>query len=141
MRRTIKLAETAQEIEACFAVVHELRPHIEPGGFASQIQRLTALYGFRLAYLEHDGVMCVAGIRIGEWLHQGRYLEIEDLVTRPGFRSHGYGSDMFDWLVDYARAQSCKHLRLLSGVARTDAHRFYERKGMRKLAHYFSMDL
>jgi GNAT superfamily N-acetyltransferase len=137
----MKLAETDREIQACFAVMHELRPHLEPGKFESQVQRLHELYGFRLAFLEDGEVMCVAGIRIGEWLHQGRYLEIEDFVTRPGFRSRRYGGDLFDWIADYGRSQACVHLRLLSGVARKDAHRFYERKGMQMLAHYFSMDL
>ena len=35
----------------------------------------------------------------------------------------------------------CDQVRLVSGVQRVDAHRFYEREGMRFEAKYFSMDL
>jgi hypothetical protein len=35
----------------------------------------------------------------------------------------------------------CRQVRLVSGVKRADAHRFYLRKGMIIEAHYFSIDL
>ena len=48
---------------------------------------------------------------------------------------------MFDWLAEEAARLSCRQIRLLSGVKRTDAHRFYLRKGMVIEAHYFSMNV
>ena len=36
---------------------------------------------------------------------------------------------------------SCKHVRLISNVGRTDAHRFYGRKGMELVAYYFNLEL
>lgn len=96
-----------------------------------------------MAYLRSDGeVKAVAGFRISEWLAvDGKYLEIEDLVTGNNERSKGYGGELFDWLVAHAREKDCTHLRLISNVVRTDAHRFYERKGMSRAAYYFSMNL
>lgn len=44
-------------------------------------------------------------------------------------------------LVALARREQCRQLRLVSGVARTDAHRFYDRKGMAFEAKFFSMML
>ena len=139
----IKLAETDEEIAECFPVMSQLRPHLSEEEFVSKVRGLSAKAGFRLALLRVEGeIAAVAGLRISEWLaFEGSYLEIEDLVTDAETRSKGYGGELFDWLVDYARLQGCTHLRLVSHVDRHDAHRFYVRKGMTHLAKYFSMDL
>lgn len=141
MAERIKIAETPAEIAACFPVMQELRPHLDAEAFEEHIGRLRDRHGFRLAYLEDDGVVCVAGLRVGEWLHQGRYLEIEDFVSKGGNRSAGYGGRLFDWIVDHGRSQECNHIRLVSALTRDRAHRFYERKGMQRFAYYFTMDL
>jgi GNAT superfamily N-acetyltransferase len=138
----IKIAVSDADIAACFAVLSQLRPHLPQADFLATIRRLEATTGFRLASVTDDGrVRAVAGIRAAEWLYAGKYLEIEDLVTAEADRSRGYGGQLFDWLVQHARAQGCRQLRLVSGVAREAAHRFYGRKGMRFEAKYFSMDL
>jgi len=138
---TIGRALHAQEIASCFPVLAELRPQLDAVSFVSTIRKLMAVSQFELAYLDDGGVKAVAGYRVSEWLHAGKYLEIEDLVTTSSARSKGYGGALFDWLVAEAANRGCRHLRLLSGVKRTDAHRFYLRKGMAIEAHYFSMNV
>lgn len=138
----IVLAEQEAEIRACHPVMAQLRPQFGIEDFVATVRRLGDSTGFRLAYLaDADGIQAVAGYRVSDWLAGGRYLEIEDLVTAAGSRSRGHGGQLFDWLVDQARQQGCRHLRLVSNVVRTDAHRFYLRKGMALQAHYFSLAL
>jgi GNAT superfamily N-acetyltransferase len=97
--------------------------------------------GFRLVYLKNEEVKAVGGFRIAEWLAGGKYLEIEDLVTKDGERSKGFGGAIFDWLVALAKRENCDQIRLVSHVKRFGAHRFYLQKGMIIEAHYFSMSL
>lgn len=138
----IAIAQSDEEITKCFSVMRDLRPHLQADDFLPRVKKLTETTGLRLAFFLDEEIKAVAGFRIGEWLaFDGKYLEIEDLVTKSGERSKGYGSELFDWLVDYAEENGCTHLRLVSNVARGDAHRFYERKGMTHSAHYFSMNL
>lgn len=138
----IKIANTDSEIHRCYPVMAQLRPHLGPDEFLVQVKRQGEDEGFRLVYLaEAEDVLAVGGIRIGEWLAGGKYLEIEDLVTAETARSSGHGGRLFDWIVDYARAEGCDQLRLVSAVTRHDAHRFYLNKRMKILAYYFSMDL
>jgi GNAT superfamily N-acetyltransferase len=107
-----------------------------------RVRRQMDDFRFRLAYLkDEDEVKAVAGIRVSEWLHGGKYLEIDDLVAKDGDRSKGFGGRLFDWIVDLARAEECNHVRLLSGVQRFDAHRFYLKKRMNIEAHYFTLRL
>ena len=137
----IAIAETDDEIEDCYAVMAELRPHIGRDEFLPLIKKLSAKTGFRLVYLKDTEVRAVGGFRISEWLAGGKYLEIEDLAAKEGERSKGYGGALFDWLVELAKRENCHQIRLVSHVGRFDAHRFYLRKGMIIEAHYFSRRL
>lgn len=139
--RRIAEALTDNEIAACFPVMSQLRPKIAEDEFVSLVKHLAATCGFQLACLDDDGIKAVAGYRVAEWLAGGRYLEIEDLVTAEDSRSQGHGGALFDWLLAEAARRGCRQLRLVSHVRRTDAHRFYLRKGMSIEAHYFSMDV
>ena len=143
MTNKIALAKSDEEILKCFPVMAELRPHLAEENFQRWVEHLAEKTGFEMAYLSDGGeVKAVAGFRISEWLAvEGKYLEIEDLVTCDTERSKGYGGELFDWLVAYAKEKNCTHLRLVSNVVRTEAHRFYERKGMTHVAKYFSMNL
>ena len=143
MNNKIRLAVTDEEISDCYAVLSELRPHITTEEFLPRVKRLSKTTGLQIACLRQNSeIKAVAGFRISEWLAaDGKYLEIEDLVTKNSERSNGFGGELFDRLVNFARDHDCTHLRLVSNVVRTDAHRFYERKGMDFAAHYFSMNL
>ncbi|MBI3607244.1 MAG: GNAT family N-acetyltransferase [Nitrospirae bacterium] len=133
----IKLAKSDEEIAACFPVMHELRPHVANGDFVPRVRRQEAS-GYRLAYvLEGGEPVAVAGYRIGQNLAWGRFLYVDDLVTRSSHRSSGYGAALLSWLVDLAAKAGCEQVHLESGIQRTDAHRFYEREGMERASLHF----
>jgi GNAT superfamily N-acetyltransferase len=134
----IELATTDEEILACHPVMAELRPQYSSDEFLAKVRRLMAEERFQLAYLSDDGVRSVAGIRMGDWLPTGKYLEIEDLVTAEAARSKGYGQALLRWVCDYAKQNECEIVRLSSATHRVDAHRFYEREGMTKAAWLFA---
>lgn len=149
MTRIIRFATEEQEIEDCYPVMAELRPHVAADEFLQRIRRQQQLAGFQLAYLA-DGegkaarkaeVKAVAGIRVSECLAFGKYLYVDDLATKAGERSKGYGGALFDWLVEYARAEGCDYFTLDSGVQRFAAHRFYLTKRLIIQAHHFVMPL
>jgi GNAT superfamily N-acetyltransferase len=139
---TIAFATTDEEINACYDVMSQLRPHIKREDFLPRVRRMMDDFGYRVAYVKDDGdVKAVAGIRVSEWLHGGKYVEIDDLVAKDGDRSKGFGGQLFDWIIELAKAEKCDHVRLLSGVQRFDAHRFYLKKRMNIEAHYFTINV
>jgi GNAT superfamily N-acetyltransferase len=142
MTTEISIVETSEDVATTWPVMRQLRPHLDAESYLALVLRLQKERDFMLARMSVDGqVVAVAGLRFGEWLHGGAYLEIEDFVTSEDRRSHGHGSTFFDWIATLAREAGCRHLRLLSGVQREAAHRFYRRKGMSLDAYYFSLDL
>lgn len=137
----IKIAETVAEITNCYAVMKELRPHLSLEEFVTQVKRQMKESNFQLVYLTDSEIKAVGGIRIAEWLAGGKHLEIEDLVSKESERSKGYGSELFDWIVEYAKSENCNQIKLVSHVKRYGAHRFYLNKRMIIEAHYFSLAL
>lgn len=136
-----RIATTDAEIEACFPVMRELRPHLEEGAFLARI-RMQQSQGYELAYVDADGApVAVAGFRIGENLAWGRFLYVDDLVTAAAHRSRGYGALLLRWLLDLAKERGCRELHLDSGVQRVDAHRFYKREGLEVSSYHFKIAL
>lgn len=138
----MKIASTPEDILKCFNVMKQLRPHLSREQFVESVLRMAKNHGYLLVYLEQEGdAVCVAGLRMAEWLHTGKYLEIEDFVTREGYRSHGIGGNLFTEIIQFARESNCNQVRLVSGVKREKAHQFYLANGMVYEAKYFSIHL
>jgi len=136
----IRLANSDAEITACYRVMRELRPHIAASEFLPRVRNQQAA-GYHLAFLEEQGeVVAAAGFRYGENLAWGRFLYVDDLVTASTCRSRGHGARLLAWLKHAATEHGCAQLHLDSGIQRKDAHRFYEREGMRMASLHFVVD-
>jgi GNAT superfamily N-acetyltransferase len=119
----------------------QLRPHLKQAKFIEQV-RYQMKEGYQLAFLELEGqAVAVAGFRISRCLASGKFLYIDDLVVDELKRSQGYGQQLFQWLIEYARNHDCEHLSLDSGVQRFAAHRFYLMERMNITSHHFGIQL
>jgi GNAT superfamily N-acetyltransferase len=139
---SISIAATPEAIRRCHPVMRELRTHLHNAErFVERVQRQQD-EGYLLAFLETEHeVRAVAGYRVLEALFSGKYLYVDDLVTREADRSRGYGGQLFDWLMEQARGRGCESLELDSGVQRFDAHRFYLLKRMNITSYHFRLKL
>lgn len=88
-----------------------------------------ALIAFCAAYLELNSV------RFGQrcW--------VEDFAVDPERRSQGIGAALLNAAKQWARRAGAMHLELDSGLARADAHRFYEREGGKRQSYTFGWQL
>ncbi|MCA9286697.1 MAG: GNAT family N-acetyltransferase [Phycisphaerales bacterium] len=138
----IRRATTDHEIDVCFPVMSELRPHLVRPEVVALVRRMEREGGFELAFLEDDEtIVAVAGYRILDDFARGRYLYVDDLVTAAAHRSRGYGSGLLDWLRAEAARRGCGRLHLDSGMQRKDAHRFYEREGLGAVSLHFAVEI
>jgi len=139
----IQFAKSDREITACFPVMSQLRPHLDPEEFVTRVRRQQQ-GGYQLAFLAGENqaeVKAVAGLRISECLSYGKFLYVDDLVTLEGDRSQGYGEQILNWLIAYAKEQDCNEFHLDSGVQRFAAHRFYFRHRLTISCYHFALKL
>lgn len=132
---------TDRQIQSCFDVMVQLRPHLQRKDFLGCVRQQEKT-GYRLLAAVDAGRVCgVAGYRVFECLSRGRNLYVDDLVTDDAMRSRGIGRTLLKALETEALHQRCRHLSLDSGVQRFEAHRFYLREGMHILCHHFAKEL
>ncbi|MFC4525753.1 GNAT family N-acetyltransferase [Dyella halodurans] len=123
-------ADTDEQIAATFAVMQQLRPHLQRSEYGAQIRSLMASDGLRLlALADGEVVRAVAAYRVMNMLYCGRALFIDDLVSDEHARSLGYGAQLIARLRDEAQTLGCSEVQLISRVTREQAHRFYFREG------------
>ncbi len=137
----IQIATTDTEIVACYPVMKELRPHLAEEEFLPRVRELEKM-GYRLAFVQQpEVIVAVTGFWIRENLAWGRFMYVDDLVTSVSQRSRGIGTNLLSWLREYAIRAGCHQLHLDSGTQRKDAHRFYEREGVRVFGYHFAEEL
>ena len=141
MSSVVSVARSDEEIQSCYPVMVELRPHVGPEEFLIRVKRQIEIAGYQLAYVADGNVKAVAGFRISECLAWGKFLYVDDLVAGSEDRSKGYGGILFDWLVTHAKEAGCDEFHLDSRVQRFAAHRFYLAKRMSIEAHHFGLKL
>ena len=133
----IQLATDPIHIKRCAPVLRELRTFLTEDQIIDRVQQQMT-DGYRLAYIEAaDIVASVAGYRILRNLIYGKFLYVDDLVTRADHKRAGYAGQLLEWLCEHARDQGCSFFILDSGVQRFEAHRFYLAHRMDITAHHF----
>ncbi len=74
--------------------------------------------------------------------HQGAWRgQVEAVRIAAAARGQGLGEAMMGWAIAACRARGCRMVQLTTNIARTDAHRFYERLGFRRSHHGYKLDL
>jgi GNAT superfamily N-acetyltransferase len=137
----IQTALSDPDILKCWPAMYALRPHLLESEFLSKIKGFQTR-GYTLVFVEENGLAAsVAGFRFLEHLLYGKILYIDDLSTLPEHRGKGHGSQLLDWIFDYAKAHHCDEVHLDSGHQRFDAHRLYLNKGFRINSHHFAKKL
>lgn len=75
-------------------------------------------------------------------LYYGRFVWVCDLVSDANVRSKGYGDKLLTYVQNWAKENHYESVALSSGLQRTDAHRFYEKKmGYDKVSFVFKKNL
>jgi GNAT superfamily N-acetyltransferase len=138
----IRYVDDEAGVAACYPLMRELRPHLASAAEFLERWRRQVTTGYRLlAGWEGDRPVALAGFRVQENLVLGRFLYVDDLVTLPEQRSHGYGAKLMTRLVQEARDRECCRLTLDTPLTNVLGHRFYYRNGLVATALRFGIPL
>ncbi|CAM3357182.1 GNAT family N-acetyltransferase [Hydrogenibacillus schlegelii] len=124
--------------QAAYRLMHQLRHHLNEADYRAHLKAMRA-FGYRLFGLfVEDDLVSLAGGYILHSFYNGRYFYLLDLVTDVSRRSQGYGEKLLAYVERWAEEQGCEKLEITSGLAREEAHRFYEEKmGYLKASYIF----
>lgn len=129
-----------QDIDACYILMRQLRPHLASVSEFVDRWRLQARQGYRILGLWTDGgPTALAGFRIQENFIHGRFLYVDDLIVNDTERSRGHGARLIERLTAEARATGCRKLVLDTALDNVLGHRFYYRQGLLAMALRFNI--
>lgn len=121
-----------------FAVIKELRPHLDLQEFKRLVTLANAADGYRLVISEDAGrIVGVIGYRILHDLVDGSHLYVDDLVTTRANRSRGVGAELLKFVEAESRRLGFQTMRLCARLVNLDGQRFYEREGWEKISYSF----
>lgn len=134
----------AGESASAWPALRELRPHIGSAeDFARRVDEVQRPQGYRLVGSFEPGdaaAAAAAGFRVADNLAWGRFLYVDDLVTRDSLVRRGHAGALMSWLRMEAGRLDCDQLHLDSGTGseRWDAHALYFARGLRIVSHHFA---
>ncbi|MCR6098041.1 GNAT family N-acetyltransferase [Salipaludibacillus agaradhaerens] len=134
---------TCDDIIKTFPIMKQLRTHLDRDTYVALVEEAMADDQYRLvALFDNDKMVAVVGFKPMITLYYGRFVWVCDLVTDNASRSNGYGEKLLTYVEEWARAHSYEKVALSSGLQRTEAHRFYEKKmGYDKASYVFKKEL
>lgn len=129
----------ASDLPAAAALFATLNPESPPAVIEDRLRAiLTDHPHYQLVgAFAGESLAGVAGAWIATKIWCGRYLEIDNLVVDPGYRSQGIGSLLIGHLEETARGKDCKIVVLDSYVSNQPSHRLYHRLGFEIWGHHF----
>lgn len=124
----IKELKDENQWKKAFLVMQQLRNNLNEETYLQLLQAMTK-EGYRMfALFEGEQIVAVTGIIKLTNLYYGKHIWVYDLITDESKRSQGYGEKLLSFVEKWGKERGCEVVALSSGLARTDAHKFYERK-------------
>lgn len=125
---SIKPIESPRELDDSFPVMNQLRTDLTLNTYRELVAAMRP-QGYELyALYANDTIVSLAGIEVRVNLYLEKHIFIYDFVTCADHRSNGYGEMLLHFVHEYARDRGAHYVALESGLARTEAHRFYKDK-------------
>jgi GNAT superfamily N-acetyltransferase len=133
----VQIAKSDNDINKCWEVIKQLRPHLNKEDFLSVIKEMIS-EGYILAFIEKgEKAVAAIGFRYLQFLYIGKHYYIDDLSTLENEQGKGYAGVLLDFVFDLAKEKGFKAVTLDSGYQRNKAHRLYLNKGFTLNSHHF----
>lgn len=130
MNKKIFTAQSKADLERCYPVMKELRPHLTFEEYLSIYQEANANDGYQIVAVEEQNkILAVMGYRFLSDYVRGKHVYIDDLVSTETARSQGLGAELLKYAERIAEDEGCRSLRLCTGIDNIRGIRFYERNG------------
>ena len=125
----IRQLTTIQNMMAEIKVVKHLYPKLTVAKYRSYLQKMIPHGYFQVAAYEDGKCVGLTGVWHNVKLWSGPYLELDNFIVSPEFRSKGVGKMICDYCDDLAVRLGCTNIVLDAYTHNFAAHRFYYNQG------------
>ncbi len=127
------------DLEKCFSVMKELRPHLTLAEYIAIYEEARQEGNYTIIALEENNqILALMGYRKLTDFVRGRHLYIDDLVVTEKARSKGLGAVLLKQAEQIAQEKGYKVLRLCTGIENKRGMNFYETHSWTKRAYAYT---
>lgn len=139
MQKRIFTVTNKNDLERCYPVMKELRPHLSFEDYISIYEQAHASDGYEIVAIEDkEQILALMGYRFLSDFVRGKHIYVDDLVSTEKARSQGLGAELLKFAESVAEATECRSLRLCTGIENERGVQFYDRNGWTKRAFAYT---
>ena len=120
---------TIQEMLSQFDTMQFLYPKLTIEKYESYLQEMITRNYTQIAVFDGDRCIGITGCWFGIKLWSGKYLEIDNFIVHPDYRSKGIGKMLTDYVNQKALDLECTNIVLDAYTHNFTAHRFFYNQG------------
>lgn len=120
---------TIDEMLAQYEVVLHLYTNFTIQKYESYLKEMIPHNYKQLGVFHQDTCVALTGFWTGVKLWSGKYIEIDNFIVHPDYRSKGLGKMMTDYVEQKAKEIDCTMIVLDAYTGNFNAHRFYYNQG------------
>ena len=125
----IKELSTIPEMVAQYEIMKHLYTNFTIEKYEAYLTEMVPHNYRQVAVFENEKCVALTGFWSGIKLWSGKYIEIDNFIVHPEYRSKGYGKAMTDYINKKALESNCTMIVLDAYTGNFTAHRFYYNQG------------
>ncbi|WP_343705114.1 GNAT family N-acetyltransferase [Flavobacterium sp.] len=137
MALQIKELRTIEDMVAQIHTIRFLYPNISLEKYETFLAEMLPHNYIQIAVFEDDICLGLTGCWSATKLWTGKYLEIDNFVVNPEYRSKGIGKLLTDYIEKKAIELNCSSIVLDAFTGNFGAHRFYYNQGYAPKGFHF----
>lgn len=137
MALQIKELRTIEEMVAQIDTIRFLYPNISLEKYETFLAEMLPHNYIQIGVFENETCLGLTGCWSATKLWTGKYLEIDNFVVNPEYRSKGIGKMLTDYIEKKAIELNCSSIVLDAFTGNFGAHRFYYNQGYAPKGFHF----
>jgi GNAT superfamily N-acetyltransferase len=125
IRELVSIDEMIGQIET----MQYLYPKLTKEKYRQLLEEMIPHNYKQIAVFENAVCIGISGYWFGTKLWHGKYVELDNFIVHPDYRSKGVGKMITDYINEKAIALGCTNIVLDAFTANFAAHRFYYNQG------------
>lgn len=131
--KQLSIEELAKQLD----LLQLLTPSLTHNSVLKMLPQMFAGGYKAIGIFENDICLGLSGYWVQTKLYCGKYLELDNVVVNPNFRSKGIGKLLCTHLEQIALEENCQVMMLDAYLENVKAHQFYQREGFKAKGYHF----